>query len=93
MVNRIIISFGIAMLIGVAAGYLLSTEKYYYLDPEGPKREITKITSESEWYYKQATSIENAFNTTQAIIIGLGSFGGLLILSVVLKKRNTTNMR
>ena len=83
MTNRIIISLGIALIIGVIAGYSLSERKYFALSAYDPKREIT-LDEYKDMYNRQSQrKAETVYNTQQAIVIGIATFGALLVITSV----------
>jgi hypothetical protein len=81
MTNRIIISLGTALIIGVITGYSLSERKYFALSAENPKREIT--LAEYRSLYDDERKAETVYNTQQAIVIGIATFGVLLVITSV----------
>lgn len=86
MLKKIIISFGIALVIGVIAGFVFSEEKYFYLDPSTPKREITKENFKSFGSSPRVRK-EQVYNSSKSAIIGIGSFGGLLVILMLVKTK------
>lgn len=85
--HRVLISLGIGLLIGVFSGYYLSYKKYFYLGNRSPKREVTKIEYEylkGNYYHRSHIMNETIYNTEQAIVIGIATFGGMLVLTSML---------
>lgn len=81
MTNRIIISFGISLIIGALAGYSLSERKYFEMSSYNPKREITLLEYRS--LDNSERKAETVYNTQQAIVIGVATFGALLVITSV----------
>lgn len=90
MTNKILLSVGLALIIGVLSGYYFSEEKYYYMIPTEPKREIPEAAYEDllKGDYSKWVKIEKEFNQTNAIAISIGSFGVFLIIGSFFKKKN-----
>lgn len=88
MINKIIISVGLAILIGIVAGYYFEEEKFYSLYPGKDKNEITEkyfdqnVRSNEEYYSK-----ELVFNTEKAALAGFSFLGLFLIFSGLSNKR------
>jgi uncharacterized protein YneF (UPF0154 family) len=89
MINRIIWAFGLALIIGVVAGYYLSQEKYYIAHYDIPKREITKDAAKE--LDAQYVIKENVYNTGQGVVVGVAAFGFFLLLGSFLKRKDTSN--
>jgi len=87
LTRKIILSLGLSILVGLSLGYLTSEQKYYFLSPRDPKREITKENYEmyfdnrqsSETDYSKFTSKETEFNIHSAVFSGLLAFSILII--------------
>lgn len=84
LLKGLLISIGISLSVGVIFGQKNKIENYYYLEQEHPKREITKATYLSIYNYepseKKYITIERKFNTEQAFVYGILSFGACLII-------------
>jgi hypothetical protein len=88
MAKKLVISFGISILLGIAVGFLTSQEKYYYYSPGSQKHEITFDTYKMyfdkthNWQadYTKFTKKEDVYNNEKAILFGLATFGFLCII-------------
>jgi hypothetical protein len=91
LANNLLISIGISIIIGISLGYINRTQKYYFLDPGGPKREISEETYlDSD--FNPSSVIEKEFNTRQAILFGTLSFGVCVIIIGITNKRRLNNL-
>jgi len=92
ILKRVLISFGLALIIGATVGYVQSEEKYYLLD-DGERIELTKAQMNKKYkdHYKHSRKdilTESIYNNSAGIVSGLASFGGLLVISMLIKKRD-----
>ena len=84
MPKRFSFIFGIALIVGVAYGKYTEKTRYYLMLSNRPKREITISTYreyKNDFNYKNDVSFETFFNTQNACLGGVASFGVLLILN------------
>jgi hypothetical protein len=96
ILRKILLAFGILMLISIVVGFLRSETKYFYLSPGEPKTEITKSNYEMyfdksrKWAsdYTKFTSKEKVFNIQFSIISGVTVFS-ILIIVISLWNKNS----
>jgi hypothetical protein len=88
--RKIILAFGISILIGSCFGYFLANDKYYFLHPKKPKREITKVFFEKNKTESDLLKQERNYNLETAILTGLVSFGACLIVIALKKPKRIT---
>ena len=94
MKKLLLLFCGLSLLIGLFSGYFTSEFKYFYLDIDEPKQEITfakynEIMHSHSFRFigdPNALKKEKEYNIENAIIIGIGSFAVFCILSYFTKR-------
>jgi hypothetical protein len=90
LLNNLLISIGISLIVGVFVGQSKKIEKYYSINAEKPKREITKEAYNAiliyQSYKKHLVAVEKQFNTLQAVTFGILSLGACLAIIGVSNK-------
>lgn len=82
--NNILISLGTSLITGFFVGESNKVYKYYSVENNKPKREISKVKYENSW--KADLIVESKFNTTKAVSYGILTLGVCIILTGIAEK-------
>ena len=103
MKKVLLLIFGISLIVGLITGYLTSETKYFFMDSDVPKVEITQKNykyyndDDNNRYFttdmSRFTNSENVFNIQNAIIGGLLVMGILFIFSFFYFRKLDLNNR
>lgn len=93
MVRRILLAFGVSLLIGIAIGFFTSEDKYFIMLPKEPKREITyenylHLKCNINGGYSQYIQEVESYNAMNAMLFGLTAFGLFSVFLSFAKKKS-----